>query len=130
MEFNKLIKTEQEYNEALKRLSEIFQADPDTAEGMEAELLVTLISKYEEEHYPIELPDPIEAIKESMYQRGLKDKDLAPAIGNKSAVSHILNRRRHLTIDMIRSLSEFLKIPLEVLIQPYELNGKQEQETA
>lgn len=128
MKWNKIIKTEQEYEKAMSRITKIFDADPETPEGMEAELLVTLIEKYESEHYPIELPDPIEAIKDRMYHKNLKDKDLTPAVGSKSAVSHILNRRRHLTIDMIRNLSDLLNISVEVLIQPYKLDEKKEYE--
>ena len=127
MKWEKTITTEKEYEESLARLSNIFGADPDSAEGMEAELLVTLIEKYEKEHYPIALPDPIEAIKETMDRKDLKDKDLIPAIGSKTTVSLVLNRKRALTIEMIRNLSALLKLPVEVLIQPYELDGKQEK---
>lgn len=127
MKWEKIITTEKEYEESLARLSKIFEADPDSAEGMEAELLVTLIDKYEKEHYSIALPDPIEAIKETMERKGLKDKDLIQAIGSKTTVSLILNRKRALTIDMVRNLSALLKLPVEVLIQPYELDGKQEK---
>ena len=127
MKWEKTITTEKEYEETLARLSKIFEADPDSAEGMEAELLVTLIEKYEREHYPIALPDPIEAIKETMDRKDLKDKDLIPAIGSKTTVSLVLNRKRALTIEMIRNLSALLKLPVEVLIQPYELDGKQEK---
>ena len=110
----------------MARLAILFEADPDSAEGMEAELLVTLIEKYEKEHYPISLPDPIDAIRELMEMKGLKDKDLIPAIGSKTTVSLVLNRKRALTIDMIRKLSERLGLPVEVLIQPYKLDGRQE----
>ncbi|RPA67395.1 transcriptional regulator [Cyclobacteriaceae bacterium YHN15] len=126
MKWDKIITTEQEYEKALKRLSSIFDANPDSPEGMEAELLVTLIEKYEKEHYPIALPEPITAIKEAMEMKKLKDKDLIPAIGSKTTVSLVLNRKRALTIDMIRNLHELLGLPVEVLIQPYELNGSQE----
>ncbi len=127
MNWNKVITTEQEYEKSLARLSKIFEADPDSPKGMEAELLVTLIDKYEKEHYPISLPDPIDAMKETMERKGFKDKDLIPAIGSKTTVSLVLNRKRALTIDMIRNLSVLLGLPLEVLIQPYELDGKQEK---
>ena len=127
MKWEKTITTEIEYEKSLARLSKIFDADPDSAEGMEAELLVTLIEKYEKEHYPIALPDPIEAVKEIMGRKGLKAKDLIPAIGSKTTVSLVLNRKRPLTIDMVRNLSEFLGLPLEVLIQAYEIDGKQEK---
>ena len=127
MKWEKTITTKKEYEESLARLSKIFEADPDSAKGMEAELLVTLIEKYEKEHYPIALPDPIDAIKETMERKGLKDKDLIQAVGNKTTVSLVLNRKRALTIDMVRNLSALLKLPVEVLIQPYELDGKQEK---
>lgn len=127
MKWNKVITTEQEYEKSLARLSKIFESDPDSAEGMEAELLVTLIEKYEKEHYPIALPDPIEAVKETMERKGYKDKDLIPAIGSKRTVSLVLNRKRVLTIDIIRNLADMLGLPLEVLIQPHELDGKQEK---
>jgi HTH-type transcriptional regulator / antitoxin HigA len=126
MKWDKIITTEQEYEKALKRLSSIFDANPDSPEGMEAELLVTLIEKYEKEHYPIALPEPITAIKEAMEMKKLKDKDLIPAIGSKTTVSLVLNRKRALTIDMIRNLHGLLGLPVEVLIQPYELNSSQE----
>jgi HTH-type transcriptional regulator/antitoxin HigA len=127
MKWEKTITTKKEYEESLARLSKIFEADPDSPEGMEAELLVTLIEKYEKEHYPIALPDPIEAIRETMKRKGLKDKDLIQAIGSKTTVSLVLNRKRALTIDMVRNLAALLKLPVEVLIQPYELDGKQEK---
>ncbi|MEX2566879.1 MAG: helix-turn-helix domain-containing protein [Cyclobacteriaceae bacterium] len=126
MKWDKIITTEQEYEKALARLTVIFEADQDSAEGMEAELLVTLIEKYEKEHFPISLPNPIGAIRETMKRKGLKDKDLIPAIGSKTTVSLVLNRKRALTIDMIRKLSELLGLPVEVLIQSYELDGRQE----
>ncbi len=127
MKWEKTITTEKEYEKSLARLTKIFEANPDSAEGMEAELLVTLIEKYEKEHYPISLPDPIEAVKETMDRKGLKDKDLIQAIGSKTTVSLVLNRKRALTIDMVRNLSVLLNLPVEVLIQPYELDGKQEK---
>ena len=130
MKWEKTITTEKEYEDSLARLSKIFKADTDSAEGMEAELLVTLIEKYEKEHYPIALPDPIEAIKETMERKGLKDKDLIQAIGSKTTVSLVLNRKRAMTIDMVRNLSALLKLPVEVLIQPYELDGKKEKVSA
>src|SRR5690606_34449503 len=126
MKWDKIITTEQEYEKALARLAILFEADPDSAEGMEAVLLVTLIEKYEKEHYPISLPDPIDAIRELMEMKGLKDKDLIPAIGSKTTVSLVLNRKRAFTIDMIKQLSERLGLLVEVLIQPYQLHGRQE----
>ena len=112
----KVIKTEQEYNQALKRLGEIFQAQVDSVEGDEAELLTIVIEKYEDEHYKIDAPDPIEAIRFRMDQLGMKDKDLADIIGYKSRVSEIFSRKRKLSLKMIRNLHDKLKIPYESLI--------------
>ncbi len=115
----KAIKTEQDYNQALKRLEIIFHAEIDSLEGDEAEVLSILIEKYEEKHYPIAMPDPIEAIKFKMEQMGMKQKDLAEIVGFTSRVSEILNRKRKLTLSMIRKLNTALHIPTEVLVQEY-----------
>ncbi|WP_339925300.1 transcriptional regulator [uncultured Cyclobacterium sp.] len=127
MKWEKTITTEQEYEIALARLSSIFDSDPDSAEGLEAELLVTLIEKYEKEHYPISLPDPIDAIKDTMERKGLKDKDLIPAIGSKTTVSLVLNKKRPMSVEMVRKLSTFLGLSVNLLIQPYALVDKQEK---
>ena len=113
------IKTELDYDKALKRLEIIFDAKKGTKEGDELEILSILIEKFEKETYPIEMPDPIEAIKFRMEQLGMKQKDLAEVVGFKSRVSEILNKKRKLTIEMIRNLSQKLNIPTEVLIQNY-----------
>ncbi len=113
------IKTEKDYDKVLERLEQIFDAKQGTKKGDELEILSILIEKYEDEHYPIDLPDPIEAIKFRMEQLGLKQNDLAKVIGFKSRVSEILNRKRKLTLDMIRKLSEYLSIPTNVLVQKY-----------
>ena len=118
----KPIYTEEDYQQALARLEDIFDAQPSTEEGDELEILSILIDRYEKQVDPIDLPDPIEAIKFRMEQMGLQQKDLAMTIGFKSRVSEILNRKRKLTLEMIRQLSTVLKIPTEVLIQDYELN--------
>lgn len=115
----KVIKTEKDYQKALKRLEVIFDAKKGSKDGDELELLSLLIDNYEKEKYPIDLPDPIEAIKFRMDQLGYKQKDLAEAIGLKSRVSEILNRKRKLTLDMIRKLHEVLGIPTEVLVKEY-----------
>ena len=115
----KAIKTEQDYNQALERLEIIFHAEVDTPDGDEAEIISILIEKYENEHYPIGMPDPIEAIKFRMEQMGMNQKDLAEVVGFTSRVSEILNRKRKLTLSMIRKLSEKLHIPTEVLVQEY-----------
>jgi HTH-type transcriptional regulator/antitoxin HigA len=112
----KVIKTEEDYNQALKRLEVIFDAPVDSMEGDEAELLSILIEKYEDEHYPIDAPDPIEAIKFRMEQMDMNNQDLADVIGYKSRVSEIFNRKRTLTLKMIRNLHKKLKIPYESLI--------------
>lgn len=113
------IKTEQDYYQALERLEVIFDAELGTVEGDELEILGILIDKYEKEHFPINLPDPIEAIKFRMEQLNFSQNDLAQVIGLKSRASEILNRKRKLSLDMIRKLTEKLNIPSEVLIQAY-----------
>ncbi len=115
----KAIKTEDDYNQALKRLEEIFHASANSAEGDEAEVLSILIEKYEEENYPIDAPDPIEAILFRMDQLNMSQKDLVEIIGYKSRVSEILNKKRKLNIGMIRKLHDKLKIPYESLIANY-----------
>ena len=115
----KVIKTEEDYFQALKRLEAIFHASADTPEGDEAEVLSILIEKYEDEHYPIGPPDPIEAIKFRMEQIGMNNQDLAEIIGYKSRVSEIFSRKRKLSLKMIRNLHEKLNIPYESLITDY-----------
>ncbi len=115
----KPIKTEEDYQLALIRLEEVFEAKPDTPEGDELEILAMLIENYEDIHYPIDTPDPIDAIKFRMEQMGLTQTDLAEMIGYRSRASEILNRKRKLTLEMIRKLSIALKIPTEVLVQEY-----------
>lgn len=115
----KPIKTENDYNQALQRLEKIFDAKPGTKEGDELEILGILIDNYEKEHFPIELPDPIEAIKFRMEQLDFSKNDFAEVIGLKSRASEILNKKRKLSLEMIRKLSEKLNIPSEVLIQAY-----------
>ena len=115
----KVIKTEEEYNQALKRLEVIFDAPENSSEGDEAELLGILIEKYEDEHYPIEAPDPIEAIKFRMEQMSMDNNDLAKVIGYKSRVSEIFSRKRKLSMKMIRNLHEKLNILYESLIANY-----------
>ncbi len=115
----KPIRTKKDYLVAMKRLESIFDAKPGTAEGDELEVLGILIDNYEQEHYPIGYPDPIEAIKFRMEQMGYSQNDLAKVVGLKSRASEILNRKRKLTLDMIRQLHQALGIPTEVLIQSY-----------
>jgi len=113
------IKTEKDYQNALKRLELVFDAKKGTEKGDELEILSILIDKYENEKFPIEMPDPIEAIKFRMEQMGLKQKDLVKLVGFKSRVSEIMNRKRKLTLDMIRKLNTTLHIPTDVLVQDY-----------
>ena len=115
----KVIKNDKDYRAALSRLEQVFGAKKGTREGDELELLALLIETYEVEKYPIEVPDPIDAIKFRMEQLGYKQKDLAKMIGLKSRVSEILNKKRKLTLEMIRVLSTELQIPTEVLVQEY-----------
>lgn len=117
----KLIKTEEDYRVSLKKLEQLFDSEPNTPEGDEAEILAILVDEYENEHYPIGPPDPIEAIKIRMEEMNLKQKDLVGIIGGKSLVSQILNRRKKLTLDMIRKLEKILHISASVLINNYEL---------
>ena len=115
----KVIKTEREYQKALKRLEQIFDSPKNSKNGDELDLLTLLIDAYEKDKYPIDLPDPIEAIKFRMEQLGFKQKDLAEATGMKSRVSEILNKKRKLTLDMVRKLNEILGIPTDVLVREY-----------
>ena len=113
------IKTKQDYEAAVERLESISDAPTGTLESDEADALATLIDAYEEAHFPIGLPHPIEAIKIRMSELGLKNKDLVPIIGYDSRVSEVLNGKRKLTLDMIRALNKMLHIPLDVLVQDY-----------
>ncbi|WGK95319.1 MULTISPECIES: helix-turn-helix domain-containing protein [Flavobacterium] len=115
----KLIKTENDYNQALERLEVLFDAKKGTPEGDELELLSILIEQYENTHFPIDLPDPIEAIKFRMEQLGYNQNDLAKIIGLKSRASEILSKKRKLSLEMIRQLHTSLHIPTDVLIQNY-----------
>ena len=115
----KPIKTKKDYQNALKRLEVIFDAKKGTKEGDELEILGILIDQYENEKFPIELPDPIEAIKFRMEQMGYNQTDLAKVVGLKSRASEILSGKRKLSLDMIRQLYDKLNIPTDVLIQAY-----------
>jgi len=117
----KPIKTEKDYHKALERLEFIFDATPNSKEGDEAEILSLLIDNYENKHYPIESPDPIEAIKIRMEEMNLKQKDLVGVIGGKSRVSEILNKKKRLTVEMIRELERILHISASVLVNNYKL---------
>ena len=110
------IKTDQDYEQALERMESLFDARPDTPEGDELDVLVTLIEAWEDRHLAIEAPDPVEAIRFRMEQMGLQPKDLEPYIGGRGRVSEVLNRKRGLSLRMIRNLHEGLGLPYESLI--------------
>jgi HTH-type transcriptional regulator/antitoxin HigA len=117
----KPIRTEADYQAVLDEIERLLDAKSGTSEADRLEILTTLVEAYEEKHYPIPPPDPIEAIFYQMESRGLSRRDLEPFIGSRARVSEILNRKRPLTVEMIRSLHKGLGISAEVLIQPYEI---------
>ncbi|MDY0137096.1 MAG: DNA-binding protein [Thiomicrospira sp.] len=118
----KPIRTTGEYQDALSRIDSLFDAQPGTDAGDELEVLITLVDAYESKMYVIEAPDSIEAIKFRMEQPGLSDADLTPMLGQRSRVSEVLNRKRRLSLSMIRKLHQGLNIPLESLISDYQLS--------
>lgn len=113
------IRTEADHQAALVEIERLFSAEPNTPEGDRLEVLVTLVEVYEARHYPVAAPDPVEAIKYYMESRGLSRGDLEPYIGSRARVAEVLNRRRPLSLGMIRRLHTGLGIPAEVLVQPY-----------
>ncbi len=110
------IKTKRDYERALRRIETLMDAEPGTDEGDELDVLATLVNVYEERHFPVDAADPVAAILFRMDQQGLERKDLEPFIGSRHRVSEVLNRKRGLSLDMIRRLHAGLGIPLEVLI--------------
>jgi HTH-type transcriptional regulator/antitoxin HigA len=114
------IRTEAHYRAALKDIERLWDAEPGSPEGDHVEVLSILVEAYEAERHPIPAPDPIAAIEFMMQQKGLSRRDLEPAIGSRGRVSEILNRKRPLTLPMVRALSTLLEIPPEVLVQPYQ----------
>jgi HTH-type transcriptional regulator / antitoxin HigA len=120
----KLIKTEADYQKALKRLEEIFNAKIGTPDSDEADILGLMIDEYEKKHFPIEAPDPVEAIKIRMEELQLKQSDLADELGGENRVSEILNRKRKLTLEMIRNLTKRLNLSPGLLIHDYQLIGQ------
>jgi len=113
----KVIKNDHDHRAALVRIESIFHAAPGTPEGDELELLSLLVERYEDEQFPIDFPDPIEAIRFRMEQQGLKAKDLVPYIGSASKVSEVISGQRNLSLNMIRKLVDGLEIPAEVLLR-------------
>lgn len=118
------IRTDEDYQSVLRELGQLFDAQPGTPEGDKLDILTTLVEAYEAQHYPIDTPDPIEMIQYYLESRGIARRDLEPYIGTRARVSEVLNRRRSLTLEMIRKLHQGLGIPAEVLIQPYELQQR------
>jgi HTH-type transcriptional regulator / antitoxin HigA len=117
------IKTDADYQAALDEVERNWDAEPGTPDGDRVEVLSTLIEAYEGRHFPIPTPDPIAAILFMMEQKGLTRRELEPAIGSRGRVSEILNRKRPLTLPMVRALSALLHIPTDVLVQPYEIQS-------
>jgi HTH-type transcriptional regulator/antitoxin HigA len=117
----KPIRTDKDYEEALERVEFLMDAREGTTEFDELEVLSILIENYEAKHFSIDIPDPIEAIKFRMEQEGLKQKDVAEFFGNKVRVSEVLNKKRRLTLDMVRNLHDNLSIPYDSLLNIYEL---------
>ncbi|MBL0293796.1 MAG: transcriptional regulator [Saprospiraceae bacterium] len=117
----KPIRSASDYKSSLERLALIFDSEIGTPESDEADILGLMIDEYEKKHYPIDAPDPIEAIKIRMEEMQLKQLDLVDAIGGKSRVSEILNRKRKLTLDMIRNLTLKLNLSAQLLIEDYKL---------
>lgn len=117
----KPIKTQKDHTAALQRIEKLMMAKAGTPAGDELDILVTLVEAYEVKHYPISAPDPIAAIQHRMEALGMERKDLEPILGSRSRVSEILNRKRKLSIDMIRNLHDKMGIPASALIQDYEV---------
>jgi len=118
----KPIKSEEDYISTLNQIERLMNAKPNTPQMDKLEVLTTLVEVYEAQHYVIDTPNPIEAIKFRMEQEGLKQKDLINIVGSKSRVSEILNKKRKLTIEMIRNLHKKLHIPIESLFLDYKIN--------
>lgn len=118
----RLIKNTKDYEKALKRMEILFDAEKNTEESDEADILAILIDDYEKKHYPIEAPDPISAIKIRMEELELKQQDLINEIGGKSRVSEVLNKKRKLTVEMIRNLASKLNLSASILVADYKLS--------
>ena len=120
----KPIRTEEDYQAALEEIERLMDAQPDTPEGDRLDVLATLVEAWEEKRFPIEEPDPIEAIQHRMEALGMSRKDLEPMIGGRNRVSEVLSRKRPLTINMIRRLSKGMHLPASVLIRAYETGDR------
>lgn len=125
----KPIKTDEDYTLALAAIEQLMDAEPDTPEGDRLDVLTTLVEAYESRHFPIDEPDPVEAIQHQMEAMGLARQDLVTIIGSSGRISEVLSRKRPLTLGMIRRLNAHLHIPAEVLIRPYELRDDVSQKS-
>jgi len=125
----KAIRTEEDYREALSEIESLMGAESGTPEGEKLDVLVTLVEAYEKKHYPLDFPDPVEAIKFEMEQQGLTVKDLEPMIGKRNRIYEVLNRKRGLTLRMVWRLHEHLGIPAESLIKPPKSECRQSGDT-
>ncbi len=119
----KPIKTKKDHARTLKRIEALMSAKANTPKGDELDILVTLVEAYEAKHYAVATPDPIAAIQHRMEAMGMDRKDLEPLLGSKSRVSEVLNRKRKLTMDMVRKLHDAMQLPAEALIQDYAVRG-------
>lgn len=121
------IRNEEDYETALEEIEALWEAEPGTPEADRLDILVMLVEMYEAEHYPIPDPDPIELILHVMEARGLTRRDMEPYLGSRARVSEILNRRRPLSLEMIRKLQSGLRLPADILVQPYALQASHHQ---
>jgi HTH-type transcriptional regulator/antitoxin HigA len=124
------LKTEADYKEALAEIDIIFDAELNTSDGDRLDILALLVEAYEEQHYPIPAPDPVAALEYHMDSRGLTRRDLEPYLGSRARVAEVLNRKRGLSIDMIRRLHQGLGISADILIQPYSLSNQRTDEAS
>jgi HTH-type transcriptional regulator/antitoxin HigA len=123
----KPIRTERDYEAALERITALMDARPGTEEGDELDILATLVEAYEERHHPIEAPDPVEAIRFRMEQQGYSRNDLAKVLRSAPRASEVMNRKRALSMEMVRALHDQWGIPADVLIAEYALEWKGER---
>lgn len=119
----KPVKTKKDHVNALKRIEQLMGAKANSPEGDELDVLVTLVEAFEAKHYPIDAPDPIAAIQHRMEDLGMERKDLEPLLGSRSRVSEVLNRKRKLTMEMVRTLHVKMNLPAEALIRDYKIHA-------
>ena len=119
------VRTEQQYQGALERISTLMDARPGSAEGDELDVLTTLVERYERQHFPVEAPDPVSFLRQVMEFRGESQNALAQVLNSRSRASEVLNRRRPLTLDQIRRICRAWNVPAEPLIAEYSLASGQ-----